>query len=583
MLFLVFANIFLFQNTRSVEILENKKNMERTIAALNLELHGLESSSADWAYWTDTYDFALGKAPEYIQTNFTTDTFVNLKLNLIAVLDNKKSLLYAQTYDASQGSLTIPSDQFLGSLSNLYSNGGDPTTVARSGILIVDGRPMLIVSRSILKSDRSGPQSGLLVIGRLLDETELAVISEIVQLPVRCVILSDDGNKITDNNNSITSDEFLRFQKAREKNTTVVLTLSVDKVASYRRVEDIDGDPVLLFKTENTRQLYRLARSGIFIFILCLLISAGLNVASLVRSIKRIILDPILRMEQGLKNIRSRKGGTLLANLPDSGDDEIAGLARSVNGLLAEVNELNSGLEEKVKRRTLELEVSNRELNAFSYSVAHDLRAPLRSIEGFSQIFLDEYGPIIPEKGHEYLERVRRNTIRMGELIDDMLKLSQVSSTELSVQETDLSTLASEVARELGTDNYNRDLVVKIEPGMSATGDPCLLRVVLSNLMGNAWKFTSKHKHTNISIGTVTDPLHGPAFFVRDDGIGFDDAYKAKLFSAFQRLHSDKEFPGTGIGLAIVERIVHRHGGEVWAEGEVGKGATFYFTIPARP
>jgi len=245
-----------------------------------------------------------------------------------------------------------------------------------------------------------------------------------------------------------------------------------------------------------------------------------------------------------------------------------------------EIRALNAGLEERVRRRTAELEAANRELEAFSYSVSHDLRSPLRSIDGFSQAFLEDFGSSVPEEGREDLERVRRATQRMGQLIDDMLLLSRVTRREMHVQETDMSALAAEVAEELARESPQRDVQLNIEPSMTATGDPQLLRIVLVNLLGNAWKFTSKHEQAHVSVGAVRDPEHGPAFFVRDDGAGFDAKYKEKLFVPFQRLHAQEEFPGTGIGLATIQRAVRRHGGDVWAEGEVDRGATFYFTIP---
>ena len=244
------------------------------------------------------------------------------------------------------------------------------------------------------------------------------------------------------------------------------------------------------------------------------------------------------------------------------------------------IRALNADLEERVHRRTAELEAANKELEAFSYSVSHDLRSPLRSIDGFSQAFLEDFGSAVPEEGREDLERVRRATQRMGRLIEDMLLLSRVTRREMHVQETDMSALATDVAEELARDDPQRDVEFSIEPGMTAMGDPQLLRIVLVNLLGNAWKFTSKHEQAHVSVGTVRDPEHGPAFFVRDDGAGFDAKYKEKLFVPFQRLHAQEEFPGTGIGLATIQRAVRRHGGDVWAEGEVDRGATFYFTIP---
>ncbi|MHB8106310.1 MAG: PAS domain-containing protein [Candidatus Cryosericum sp.] len=245
-----------------------------------------------------------------------------------------------------------------------------------------------------------------------------------------------------------------------------------------------------------------------------------------------------------------------------------------------EIQALNADLDLRVHQRTAELTAANKELEAFSYSVSHDLRSPLRSIDGFSKAFLEDYGQMVPEEGREVLERVRNATQRMGYLIDDMLLLARVTRSEMHVQEADISALAAEVAADLVRENPQRDVDLTIEPGMTAVGDPHLLRIVLDNLLGNAWKFTSRREHAHISVGTVQDAERGPAFFVRDDGAGFDQRYKDKLFMPFQRLHGQDEFPGTGIGLATIQRAVRRHGGDVWAEGEVGRGATFYFTVP---
>jgi signal transduction histidine kinase len=224
-----------------------------------------------------------------------------------------------------------------------------------------------------------------------------------------------------------------------------------------------------------------------------------------------------------------------------------------------------------------ELEGTNRELEAFSYSVSHDLRAPLRTIDGFSQILAEDYADRLDDEGLDYLARVRAASGHMAELIDDLLDLSRVGRRPLRREQVDLSALASGIAEELRTSDPDRDVNFVIEPGVTAWGDVGLLKVALENLLGNAWKFTSHEATPTISFG-----VSGNAYLVSDDGAGFDAAYKDKLFGAFQRLHGPEEFEGTGIGLATVARIVHRHGGKVWAEGAVGEGAAFFFTLGGR-
>lgn len=243
------------------------------------------------------------------------------------------------------------------------------------------------------------------------------------------------------------------------------------------------------------------------------------------------------------------------------------------------LDEYNRSLEQKVEERTCELERSNKELEAFNYSVSHDLRAPLRSIDGFSQALIEDYQDRLDETGHDYLNRVRTATKQMGVLIDDMLRLSRLSRQAMSIGEVNLSELATQILTELWERDPDRLVECRIEPGLYARGDAHLLGVVLDNLIANAWKYTSRREQAKIEIGRTEQ--HGqPVFFVRDNGAGFDMKYADKLFSAFQRLHKSSEFEGTGIGLATVARILHRHGGSIWAESSVDKGAIFYFELP---
>jgi signal transduction histidine kinase len=232
-----------------------------------------------------------------------------------------------------------------------------------------------------------------------------------------------------------------------------------------------------------------------------------------------------------------------------------------------------------------ELEGTNRELEAFSYSVSHDLRAPLRTIDGFSQILQEDYEEVLDEGGRDYLGRVRAASRHMATLIDDLLDLSRVGRRPLRREPVDLARLATQIVEELRTAQPGREVEFVAGENIMAWGDVSLLRVALENLLGNAWKFTARERQARIEFGADRKPgtrFPSPVYFVRDNGAGFDQAYADKLFGAFQRLHGQDEFEGTGIGLATVARIVHRHGGRVWAEGRVGEGATFYFTLGGR-
>jgi light-regulated signal transduction histidine kinase (bacteriophytochrome) len=221
---------------------------------------------------------------------------------------------------------------------------------------------------------------------------------------------------------------------------------------------------------------------------------------------------------------------------------------------------------------------SNRELEAFSYSVSHDLRTPLRAIDGFSQSILEEYGDKLDEQGKADLQRVRAAAKRMGILIDDLLTLARTARSEMSHQRVELSNVAQEIVSQLKATNPERQTAFTIAPGLTVDGDPGLLRVVLENLLGNAWKFTSHKPQAAVELG-VEQRDGERIYFVRDNGVGFDMQYADKLFAPFQRLHSDSEFPGTGVGLATVQRIIRRHGGRIWVNAAVDQGATFYFVL----
>ena len=316
------------------------------------------------------------------------------------------------------------------------------------------------------------------------------------------------------------------------------------------------------------------------------------------------ISQPILALAETAKAVSTRQDYSVRAS--KLGEDELGALTDAFNQMLGRIEDQNRALREsqeelkryatelerRVEERTHELQerneslrrnaaellAANTELDAFAYSVSHDLRAPLRSIDGFSQILLEDYAARLDEAGRESLHRVRAASQRMGTLIDDLLKLARVTRAEMRTEVVDLSGMARDIAADLQRATPERRVEFVIAPGLTARGDARLLRVALDNLLRNSWKYTAKQPGPRVEFGSV-EANGGQAFMVRDNGAGFDMKYADKLFGVFQRLHSAAEFEGTGVGLATVRRIINRHGGRIWAEGAVDQGATFYFTL----
>jgi len=326
----------------------------------------------------------------------------------------------------------------------------------------------------------------------------------------------------------------------------------------------------------------RLARYALIaVFVLLVSLLFALLVSS---AFRKSVSQPIVNLAETARRVSRDKDYSIrVANVGER--DEVSVLIESFNEMLRDIQQRDAALqqahnelEDRVSERTRELLSANRELEAFSYSVSHDLRGPLDALNGFTYLLMQQHGDKLSAGGRELIEHIRTAGKRMTELIEDLLNLSRVSTSAMHLEKVDLSQIARSIAEELSHSHPERKVEFVISNTEKAQGDVRLLRIVLENLLRNAWKYTSGHKESRIEFGSEREKGR-TVYFVRDDGAGFDPRSVARLFQPFQRLHSKEEFPGNGIGLATVQRIVRRHGGETWAVGAVEKGATFYFTL----
>jgi signal transduction histidine kinase len=325
-------------------------------------------------------------------------------------------------------------------------------------------------------------------------------------------------------------------------------------------------------------------------------IVGGVLAASLItalavsRLVQRSISQPLVQLAEVARRVSEHQDYAIRAAEPATVSYEVGSVIRSFNAMLGQVQirdlslqRAREELEERVRRRTEELDRTNRELEAFSYSVSHDLRAPLRHVVGFASLLEQRSADSLDDRGRGYVRTITEAARRMGRLIDDLLAFSRMGRASLTPQDVDLGRLIREAKAEISPETVGHEIVWTIQPMPTVYGDPSLLRPAMANLLSNAVKYSSTRAVAHIEIGTTTADDGSVTVYVKDNGVGFDMQYVEKLFGVFQRLHSSEEFSGTGIGLANVRRIVSRHGGRTWAEADVDRGATFFFSLPPRP
>ncbi|MBI4339842.1 MAG: HAMP domain-containing protein [Chloroflexi bacterium] len=550
------------------------ENMRHVVGALNDDIVDLKGVARDWAGWDDAYAYIDGQDDAFFQSNLSGDTsFYNYRINVMLFIHSSGSIVFGTGFDLEDGQRTLVPEGLLRQVqpgSPLVSP--EHTEGGMAGLLDLPEGPMLVASEPIVTSMRQGPIRGAVIFGRFLDTKEIQRLSRTTLLSLTSLPLQDPR----------TPSE-LRAVPSPSANRPYILVRPSGSASmeGYALLRGLYGQSGLVLKAEMPRTIYAQGRSTTLAF-LASLAAIGVTSSMVVTLLlERMVLRRVCDLSAGVRDIGAQ--GDASARVSVLGRDEIAALGQSINQMLERLQRLQREQQrgsEELAQKAAALETANKELEAFSYSVSHDLRAPLRSIDGFSQALGEDYEGKLDTQGDDYLQRIRAATQRMSHMIDDILGLSRVTRQEVRRERVDLSEMARSVAAELQQTQPQRTVDFAIADGMAATGDKGLLQVALENLLGNAWKFTSQRPSALIEFGsTLQDGRQ--VFFVKDNGAGFNTAYAGKLFSPFQRLHSPGEFPGTGVGLATVQRIMHRHGGRVWAEAEEEKGATFYFTLPA--
>lgn len=460
----------------------------------------------------------------------------------------------------------------------LFLDSNNHLSLYLSGPLVLDGEILgvLVIESSVNNIvDSLSDYSGLGNTG----ESLLAKISPDAKQAQYLLPLRFNPNAALQESIDLGNQDQLIVRALTVKNGFVTGALDYRNQPVLAVVRTIESTGWIMAVKIDVQEAFSAIENIIKFMVFATLLSAGIIVIVSVPMAYNLSM-PIIRLTD-IAGAISRGQRDLRAQI--NGVDEIKALATAFNIMTEETEEANRSLElhrdhleDLVAERTHKLEIINAELESFSYSVSHDLRSPLRSIDGFSQILLEDYEDIIDANGQDYLRRVRAAAQRMGTLIDDMLNLSRVSRTELKIKEIDISSLVARIINQLKILHPETHATFTVEPDLHVRADEKLIEIALTNLLDNARKYSSKSGNSEISFGK--DDRN--RFYVSDNGVGFDMEYYDKLFNTFQRLHTNREFEGTGIGLATAARVIHRHGGEVSAEGEVGKGACFYFSLP---
>lgn len=539
-----------------------RRDVTRAINALDSRLKEIESKVADWATWDDQYAYLQGKYDGFIEENLPDAAFRNLQLNFFLFADSSERVVHVAAMDLETGK-RLPTDGIRQYFSADKSLLRFPDPLSRkNGIIMLPEGPGMVALAPSLTGEQTGPPAGTLLMGRFLDARMIENLSIDTQLAVSVRDFADFRAASSESAGAGNESAEARLTKG----DTVVRPRDSKSILGHGLIHDLPGAPALVLTVDIPRDIFARGEAAATYLTAGSVVIAGVLAMTIIFVLDATVLRRLRDLSGSLHAAAS--SGDLSTRVPVSGTDELTDVARAGNALL-----------EALEQRTKRLKAANEELRAFSYSVSHDLRAPLRSIAGFSELLATEYAAGLPDEGKDFVDRIKKGAVHMSQLIDHYLYLARLNRETLERRDVNLSALAHRAETRLRTEGPERNVEFVIEENMHAFGDEDLLAAVVDNLFDNAWKFTSKRELGRIEFG-VEHGDGGPRFFVRDNGVGFDGDYDAqKLFAPFRRLPEHAEFSGTGIGLAVVWRIVSRHEGVVSASGAAGRGATFHFSL----
>ena len=555
------SRLTLLDGFLKLEIQDTQENILRVQKSYIEQSKKIIPSARGYAVWDDMYDFVQNPDPAFLNTiDLTPEIFVTHQVNLISIVDIDGNILYLEMFDLETLiPLEIPSDfySFLKKDSPILAFNNENTEI--SGLILLNGKPMFIASLAALKTNFTGSPKGAVIFGRYLDDQVIANLSNTTNI-LTSAYLPDDKT-IPD----VVETALSELSSMDDTKTVFVHNIDKTQIEGYTFLPTITNEPAFLLKIVLPRTIYAQGLTSLKYFTILTAFLGLLLLLIFILILRHDVLKPLSRLTSQIVEIQD--SGDDSKRVKINGKGELAQLGKSINHMLA-----------SLENRTNELKFANKELQTFTYSVSHDLHAPLRSINAYSELVLDEFSTSLPAEGKKYVQNILDSGKKLIHLIDRLLELSRLERNALDKTLVSPQELITNILSYFSTEIDQRHIQIEIKELPDCYADSTLLSQVLINLISNAIKFTIKNPDPKIILGSYEDDQK-TVYYVCDNGIGFNNLYAEKIFKIFERLHTDAEFEGSGIGLSIVARIIARHGGKIWAESKENEGACFYFTL----